>query len=345
MMGLRSLLCYTVLLLLQIVCAQDVVQETDKDVRRPIWNVAHMVNALYQADYYLDMGANSLEFDVAFDWEGTAKYTFHGIPCDCFRSCVRYERFVPFIDYMRQLTTPGHPKFRENLVLLFMDLKIHGLTPAAKLRAGVDVATKLLNYYWEGGISKARAYILISLPSVNHLEFIESFRRTLSESKNFSYYDSKIGYDFSGNEDLDDIRNALKAIKLTDHIWQGDGITNCLPRGTTRLREALRRRDQPGLTYVDKVYWWTVDKMSTMRTTLRMGVDAMITNYPDRLVSVLAEEEFSGKLKLATFEDSPWQKLPRRTENFISQVPQARGGSISREDYINDEEDEILYNC
>ncbi|KFM78784.1 hypothetical protein X975_22829, partial [Stegodyphus mimosarum] len=151
MMGLRSLLCYTVLLLLQIVCAQDVVQEADKDVRRPIWNVAHMVNALYQADYYLDMGANSLEFDVAFDWEGTAKYTFHGIPCDCFRSCVRYERFVPFIDYMRQLTTPGHPNFRENLVLLFMDLKIHGLTPAAKLRAGVDVATKLLNYYWERG--------------------------------------------------------------------------------------------------------------------------------------------------------------------------------------------------
>ncbi|KFM78785.1 Sphingomyelin phosphodiesterase D SaSicTox-betaIIB1, partial [Stegodyphus mimosarum] len=74
--------------------------------------------------------------------------------------------------------------------------------------------------------------------------------------------------------------------------------------------------------------------MSTMRTTLRMGVDAMITNYPDRLVSVLAEEEFSGKLKLATIEDNPWQKHPRRTENFISQVPQARGGNISREDYI-----------
>lgn len=67
-----------------------------------------MVNAIYQVDYYLRSGSNSLEFDIAFDWQGTAEYTFHGIPCDCFRSCLRYEHFVPYLNYMRKLTTPGN---------------------------------------------------------------------------------------------------------------------------------------------------------------------------------------------------------------------------------------------
>lgn len=83
------------------------------------------------------------------------------------------------------------------------------------------------------------------------------------------HINSNIGFDFSGNEDLEYIRYAYEAVNISHHIWQGDGITNCLPRGTSRLREALWRRDQPGPTYVDKVYWWTVDRMSTMRAVLR----------------------------------------------------------------------------
>lgn len=81
------------------------------DTRRPLWNVAHMVNALYQVDYYLNQGANSLEFDVSFDWEGIARYTFHGFPCDCFRSCFQYEDFITYIEYLRKLTSPGNFKY------------------------------------------------------------------------------------------------------------------------------------------------------------------------------------------------------------------------------------------
>lgn len=77
------------------------------------------------------------------------------------------------------------------------------------------------------------------------------------------------GFDFSGNENLDDIRSAYHSESIYSNIWQGDGITNCLPRGTSRLREALWRRDQSGDAFINKVYWWTVDKMATMRTVLR----------------------------------------------------------------------------
>ncbi|KFM59798.1 Sphingomyelin phosphodiesterase D SpeSicTox-betaIB2a, partial [Stegodyphus mimosarum] len=238
--ALWRLLYYTVLFLSQIACESDVPPEREKDGRRPIWNIAHMVNAIYQVDYYLRMGANSVEFDVEFDSEGKAMRTFHGLPCDCFRNCYRTENFIDYIDYLSQVTTPGDENFRETLVLLFMDVKLRGLSRKAKFRAGEDIARKLIKYYWKKGTPKARAYILISLPSINHLEFVESFRKVLSDNKYSSYYESKTGFDFSGNENLDFIRSALESVGITHHIWQGDGITNCLPRGTRRLWEALR---------------------------------------------------------------------------------------------------------
>ncbi|GIY91254.1 dermonecrotic toxin SpeSicTox-betaIIA2i [Caerostris darwini] len=305
----------------------------DENSRRPIWNIAHMVNARYQIDYYLNMGANSIEFDIAFDGEGNPQFTFHGIPCDCFRNCIQYEYFIPYIEYLRQLTTPGDRLFRKELVLLFMDFKVKGLSPAALTNAGVDVAKKLLAYYWKGNTG-GKAYILISLPSVNNIGFIKSFRKTL-ELENVSNYNSKIGYDFSGNEDLNYIRSGLEAAGISDSIWQGDGITNCLPRGTGRLMQALNRRDDGPQTYIDKVYWWTVDRMSTMRRVLSLGVDGMITNYPQNLARVLKEETYAKQMRLATLEDDPWQTYPRKTAALMSQ-------NFTRNEYF--EAQELLYN-
>ncbi|XP_035234228.1 dermonecrotic toxin SpeSicTox-betaIIA2iii-like [Stegodyphus dumicola] len=148
------------------------------------------------------------------------------------------------------------------------------------------------------------------------------------------------GFDFSGNENLDYIRSALESVGVTHHIWQGDGITNCLPRGTRRLWEALRRRDLPSYKYIEKVYWWTVDRMSTMKRTLRMGVDGIITNHPHRLIRVLEDDEFSSKLRLATIDDSPWQKYSLRSSADISDVRPANNGNYSTEV----EGEELLYN-
>lgn len=327
------------LLILFQVCVAD----EDVDWRRPVWNIAHMVNAIYQIDYYLDMGANSVEFDIAFDNNGNARFTFHGVPCDCFRSCVRYEKIEDYLEYMRQLTAPGDPKFQEKLVLLFMDVKVKGLSSRARTNAGYSLAQKLVRHYWKNGTSDARASILLSIPSIDHMETVRGFRRGLQEA-GLAHYINKIGVDFSGNEDLNMIRSALRSTNISERIWQGDGITNCLPRGTGRLREALSRRDQLGLTFINKVYWWTVDKMSTMRATLRLGVDAMITNYPERLVSVLEENEFSRTLRMATIDDNPWSKHLRRTAALyaLDESPTARGGKMLSSDK---EDDELLYNC
>jgi hypothetical protein len=75
--------------------------------KRPFYNIAHMVNSIKEVDYYLQRGANAIEADVTFSPNGTAIYTFHGYPCDCFRHCTERENFVEYLEYIREITTPG----------------------------------------------------------------------------------------------------------------------------------------------------------------------------------------------------------------------------------------------
>jgi hypothetical protein len=75
--------------------------------KRPFYNIAHMVNSIKEVDYYLQRGANAIEADVTFSPNGTPIYTFHGYPCDCFRHCTERENFVQYIEYIREITTPG----------------------------------------------------------------------------------------------------------------------------------------------------------------------------------------------------------------------------------------------
>ncbi|GBO02825.1 Phospholipase D Hl-PLD1, partial [Araneus ventricosus] len=238
----------------------------EADSRRPVWNIAHMVNAVHQIDHYLDMGANGLEFDLSFSFEGTVKYTFHGFPCDCWRNCMQYEDFTTYLQYLRRLTTPGDRMFRKELVMLFLDFKVQGLSSKALVNAGEDVAKKLLEYYWIGDDSETQAYLVVSLPMTKHVEVMKSFLRTL-QYYNASEYISRIGLDFSGNENIDTIKNCLESVGFHERNWLGDGITNCLGRSAYRLLAALSQRDKQD-DPIDKVYWWTVDRKVTMRRVI-----------------------------------------------------------------------------
>ena len=74
---------------------------------RPFYNIAHMVNSIPEINYYLNKGANALEADVTFAPNGTALYTFHGYPCDCFRHCTGSEDIVDYLKYLRTITDAG----------------------------------------------------------------------------------------------------------------------------------------------------------------------------------------------------------------------------------------------
>ncbi|XP_023222755.1 phospholipase D Hl-PLD1-like [Centruroides sculpturatus] len=276
----------------------------------PIWNIGHMVNALWQIDQFLDLGANAIEADFSFDKYGNAEWTYHGYPCDCFRSCKKYAAVEDYLSYIRELTDPTSPKFRKNFVLLMIDNKISGMNDKLKYKAGSDVAEKIIRYLWSGS-GNSKLWILLSFPYTTDIDFVVGFKDTLKKM-GYNHMDYKIGWDISGNEGLEVIRKTYEKLNITGSIWQGDGITNCLPRSSKRLLEVLKKRDSHiEWDSLNKVYYWTLDKWSTMRYSLRVGVDGIITNYPHRFVYVLSEKEFSSTHRLATIEDNPWRKIHR----------------------------------
>ncbi|CAN8013230.1 unnamed protein product [Ixodes persulcatus] len=125
-----------------------------------------------------------------------------------------------------------------------------------------------------------------------------------------------VGFDVGLNDKLENIAKMYERLGVNGHRWQGDGITNCLVnlRSPRRLKETISYRDtNKRESYVDKVYYWTVDKVATIRKTIRRGVDAIITNRPERVTGVLAEDEFKKSVRLATYRDDPWTRLQSKT--------------------------------
>nr|P0DM60.1 RecName: Full=Dermonecrotic toxin LiSicTox-alphaIVA1; AltName: Full=Dermonecrotic toxin 7; Short=DT7; AltName: Full=LiRecDT7; AltName: Full=Phospholipase D; Short=PLD; AltName: Full=Sphingomyelin phosphodiesterase D 7; Short=SMD 7; Short=SMase D 7; Short=Sphingomyelinase D 7; Flags: Precursor [Loxosceles intermedia]AGN52903.1 dermonecrotic toxin isoform 7 [Loxosceles intermedia] len=276
------------------------------DNRRPIWNMGHMVNEVYQIDEFVDLGANSIETDITFDDDAMAEYSYHGVPCDCRRWCHKWEYVNVFLDGLRRATTPGDSKYRPELTLVVFDLKTGDLSSSTAYKGGKLFAQKLLDRYWNGGNNGGRAYIIISIPDIDHYAFITGFREALKNANHEELLD-KVGYDFSGNDDLSSTRTALNkaGVKDREHVWQSDGITNCILRGLDRVREAVRNRDSSN-GYINKVYYWTIEKYVSVRDALDAGVDGIMTNEPDVIVNVLNEGNYRGRFRLANYDDNPW---------------------------------------
>nr|B2KKW0.1 RecName: Full=Dermonecrotic toxin LiSicTox-alphaII2; AltName: Full=Loxtox i5; AltName: Full=Phospholipase D; Short=PLD; AltName: Full=Sphingomyelin phosphodiesterase D; Short=SMD; Short=SMase D; Short=Sphingomyelinase D; Flags: Precursor [Loxosceles intermedia]ABU43333.1 loxtox i5 [Loxosceles intermedia] len=283
----------------------DIAEREDR--KRPIWNMAHMVNAISQIHEFGALGANSIETDVSFDKNAKPEYTFHGIPCDCFRNCMNWEYFNHFLEGLRNATTPGNPKYRDRMILVVFDLKSNGLYYDAQARdAGKNLALSLLQNYWNNGDNGGRAYIVLSVPLLKHYELFQGFRETLKEQGHEELLE-KVGYDFSGNDDISDIEEAYRLAGISEHIWQSDGITNCIYRGFDRVIQAVNAREKfEGI--IKKVYFWTADKPSTVKLALGESVDGIMTNYPNVVVDVLKIDEYQQRFRFATIDDNPWEK-------------------------------------
>ncbi len=117
----------------------------------------------------------------------------------------------------------------------------------------------------------------------------------------------KFGFDFSGTDvTVDKILDAFAKIGIKKNIWVGD--INCIPRGTSRLERIIAKRDELESDTAFKVYSWTIDNERSLRNHLQLGVDAIITNQPEKLANLI-QTEFHDKLTLATQETSPWEQI------------------------------------
>ncbi|KAL1454752.1 hypothetical protein MTO96_027770 [Rhipicephalus appendiculatus] len=228
-----------------------------------------------------------------------------------------YARLLAFL--LALLTTLHLPGgiYEKRLVFLFLDLKTYSLYHEKKYHAGVDIARKLQNHLWLGGkkltlrlpVHKA-LNVLLSVASVDDKELLlgatETIRREMPEMM------AKIGFDVSGNGELDAIENLYRVLGIHGHRWQGDGATNCISYARTawRINSIVENRNagEPS-NFIEKAYQWTIDMPKHLRKALRRGVDAIITNRPDRLAAVLKENEFRSTVRPANASDNPWTRF------------------------------------
>lgn len=294
----------------------------------------------------ISKGANGVEIDVTFGREGDPLFTYHGPPCDCWRHCHQQENFHEYLSYVREIAIDKAEGIGQNLTLLFLDLKLDSLDFKAKARAGQELARSIgLNLFLDSDIMrkavmaheplarndsslidehlmptpKRLVRLILSVNHVHDIEVVYNFVHFMEEN-NATHLMDRIGFDVGMNDDLQQIDSMWRPLKRKLNLWQGDGFTNCISPfyNLGRLSKAVQRReDLEG--YPSKVYHWTIDLHDRMRDSLRMGVDAIMTNHPERLLTVLQEPEIAHNYRLSTVADDPFRKIstlvtPRSSE-------------------------------
>ncbi|XP_077490434.1 dermonecrotic toxin SPH-like isoform X2 [Amblyomma americanum] len=152
--------------------------------------------------------------------------------------------------------------------------------------------------------------VLVSVPSYRDKDVLRGAIDTIKRHAPAML--AKTGFDISDIEDLSKIRSVYQELGIRENRWQGDGAQNCYSflRSHSRMRRVVANRDLNSADhYVDKAYHWTVDIPDQLRRSLRIGVDGIITNKPERLARIVKEGEFTSKLRRATIDDNPWTRF------------------------------------
>ena len=287
---------------------------------RPIYNIAHMVNAVKQIDQWLKYGANALEVDVTFSKYGTPKSFYHGIPCDAGRDCLRWAYIGNYINAIRERTNPNSPKFNSKLVLIMFDVKLKqkwGWWTSRRLwgkkdfnKAGKKFADTVLIPLYKNNPTKMK--VIISVPNLSQQDFITGVLQQLKTKQ--PAIEKKIGFDISLEKKLKDSDEKEKALKrlgvAPGHAWLSSGITNWVAKMYLKeLKAQVSYRE--GGSYFSKVYAWTLDKQSTAEKYLNINLDGVIANYPSRVIKAIKEVNkkrgVGNRVRLATLDDDPFK--------------------------------------
>lgn len=210
------------------------------------------------------------------------------------------------------------------MTLLFLDLKLDYLDQISKARAGIELAISIMNHLYPKtqdqvtdwlryqDNSSSRLRLILSVNHVTDVELINNFIHHLDRN-NATHLMNNIGFDVGMNDDIQQIETMWRRFDNSLNIWQGDGFTNCFSPfyNLERLSKAIMKRDNES-GFPKKVYQWTIDIHDRIREALRMGVDAIMTNHPERLLTILKEPEIAHTFRLATRDDDPFKKIITR---------------------------------
>lgn len=281
---------------------------TEVATQRPFYIIGNMVNSLYDVRVFLEDGANALQADVTFSPNGRAQHTYHGPPCDCYRTCTRDSTIKDYLNNLRDVSS-GEGKFKGQVALLYLALYTSHVPDEYHHQAGVDIAEKLQKYLWRG-VSRSEAVpVLLYVSSTYEKKVFKGVLDTISPS-----WKDHIGFDFGGMEPFYKIRDAYAELNITKGRWLGSGNTNCLPYQSGRYgrlesivdcREGKIRE----CNFVDKGYAYNLDTQRSIGREIRLGLDAVITNYPSTALEVLKAGDIRRLVRLAQLGDSPWERI------------------------------------
>lgn len=281
--------------------------------QRPFYVIGHMVNSIMEVDTFVESGANALEADVQFEGSGKATEMYHGVPCDCFRVCTRGTPFTEYLEYMREVTSLEGGKFQGRITLLVLDLKTSGISEGNQYQAGVDIGRKLIRHLWKDVSPSNTLDVLVSITKPKDGDIFRGVLDAIRADTNSRYWMKRIGFAFDQFHDPAEIGRVFSQNGIVGHRWLGSGITNCLLHTSVydQLKDIVACRDDrtSGCDYVDKCFTWTLDKESSMARGIKLGLDAVMTNYPENALAAMRREDVAPLVRLAGPDDSPWTRV------------------------------------
>lgn len=280
--------------------------------QRPFFLIAHMTNSKSATHSALKSGANALEVDVQFDGSGRAVRMYHGFPCDFGRKCTESTPFTEYLDYLRDVTSLPRSTFEGKMRLLYLDLKTSTIKKGNQYRAGVDIVNKLIQHLWKNVPSHRLIDVVVAITSAKDRDIFRGAQDTILKDKNSEYWKKHIGFGFDGIDSRSDMKRILSESKIFQNRWVGSGITNWWHNFKEyKLRNAVACRDgrQSGCDYVDKVFTWTLDKVSSIAHAIKLGLDAVMTNNVKNALAAMKMKDVKGLVRLAGPNDSAWTRV------------------------------------
>jgi glycerophosphoryl diester phosphodiesterase len=274
----------------------------------PFYLIAHMANNRASLDWAVSNGANAIENDLQFSNDGEPTIFEHGSPCDCV--CAFTSGNICNEALGGQCEGPtasdnaaGHMQHvarLESIALYFIDSKVDAKWGDRLIKAGAAVIPftdrNLFDYGYKGKV-------VIGTGKINTYDYIEAAVIAANKSSN------RERYFFTFDQEGDNYYGVIAMLsRLTNNRVYGTGISSCSP-GTfyTGIKDGVAGKilRENGITYI-----WSIDKESSMRDYINLGVQAIMTNRVDLAKQVIN----SIGLKIA----KPFDSIPVSTTSLSS---------------------------
>ena len=267
--------------------------KTNPGARR-FYAIAHMANTATAVTWALRQGANGVEIDLNFDDNGNPTEFKHGLPCDC--TCSPREFWPPMcivlgdcsanssktsllehIAHINRINTPG-------FALVVIDSKLDKKDSGNKQRAaGRNVVKLLEDHLFSKGYN---GKVIIGAPHLTNGPYMSE----AGIKANSSPYKSQMYFtiDMGGDKTYMTVDTLIRYLPNKNRVY-GTGISACVAATYyDAIRQAVKQY-QVG-TLGSLIYIWTLDKESSMRKYIDVGVNGIMTNDPGKLVRIVREK-------------------------------------------------------